>query len=226
MPNNSAMEMIAEDLISHFLQRNGVLVAKPKFDNEGGDLLAMLTVEDGARFCRIQSKGRSLFDKSTTRSITIPTSYVTESYVVMIYIDDGKFEKTHLYCCFSDDLRKEPWVEKDNGKRLLMSLTGANFEERLAPFSVTADTVERIKGIILHANVREEMLHLFDQQMLTLPKELETERKVEFVQSGPNWYPEITNPITGVTVRGSACPGNPDDYEYDQISECWRVKSP
>lgn len=225
MADKSAMEMIAEDLISHFLQRNGVLVAKPKFDNEGGDLLAMLTVEDGARFCRIQSKGRSLYENSTTRSITIPASYVTESYVVMIYIDDGKFEKTHLYGCFSDDLRKEPWVEKDDGKRLLLSLTGANFEERLAPFAVTPDTVERIKGIIQHADVRKEMIHLFDQQALTLPEELKTERNVVFVKSGPNVYPEITNPITGVTIRGVACPGNPEDYEYDQLTECWRAKS-
>ena len=127
MAEKSAMELIAEDLISHFLQRNGVLVAKPKFDNEGGDLLAMLSVKDGARFCRIQSKGRSLYEKTHCRRIDIPNSYVTKSFVVLIYIDDGDFEKTHLYCCFADDLGKEPWKEQ-KGKRIL-DLTGANFEE-------------------------------------------------------------------------------------------------
>jgi hypothetical protein len=57
--STSSLEHIAEDLISHALQRQGILVAKPKFDHDGADLLALLDVSDGAKFCRIQCKGRS-----------------------------------------------------------------------------------------------------------------------------------------------------------------------
>lgn len=38
----------AEDLIAHKLQRYGLLVAKPKFDQSGTDLIALDEVKDGA----------------------------------------------------------------------------------------------------------------------------------------------------------------------------------
>ena len=47
----SVMEYTAEDLIAHKLTRSGFLVAKPRFDQEGADLLAFLKVKDGAKFC-------------------------------------------------------------------------------------------------------------------------------------------------------------------------------
>jgi len=39
------LELVAENLIAHFLQRHRILVAKPHCDQEGGDLLAMTTAE-------------------------------------------------------------------------------------------------------------------------------------------------------------------------------------
>ena len=37
----------------------GLLVAKPKFDINGTDLLVFAEMKDGVKFCRIQCKGRS-----------------------------------------------------------------------------------------------------------------------------------------------------------------------
>ena len=68
------MEYTSEDLISHKLQRSGILISKPKFDREGTDLIALMQVKDGTRFCRIQCKGRSLVNSSSS-SIEIPKEY-------------------------------------------------------------------------------------------------------------------------------------------------------
>ena len=43
-----------DDFLAHKLQRSGLLVAKPKFDRDGTDLIALMEVADGAKFCRIQ----------------------------------------------------------------------------------------------------------------------------------------------------------------------------
>ena len=88
MSDTKKLEMIAEDLISHKLQRHDILVAKPKFDRSGGDLLAMLSVEDGARFCRIQCKGRSLYTPRSKNKVVIRNEYVTDSFITFLYIDD------------------------------------------------------------------------------------------------------------------------------------------
>ena len=74
------LEYTAEDLISHKLMQAGLLVAKPKFDREGTDLLALLQMADGVKFCRIQCKGRSIKDSNS--NIKIPTSYVTNGFVL------------------------------------------------------------------------------------------------------------------------------------------------
>ena len=74
-------EHIAEDLIAHELQKSGILVAKPKFDREGADLLAFLEIADGVKFCRIQCKGRTIID-SKKSNIRIPQSYVSPSFII------------------------------------------------------------------------------------------------------------------------------------------------
>jgi hypothetical protein len=95
--DTSVMEYTAEDLIAHKLQRGGLLVAKPKFDQEGADLLALLDVADGAKFCRIQCKGRS-FGGSPHSSVVVPMRYVTDAFVLFLFIETGELKRTHLYC--------------------------------------------------------------------------------------------------------------------------------
>lgn len=103
--STSSLEHIAEDLISHALQRNNILVAKPKFDHNGADLLALLDVSDGAKFCRIQCKGRSLLNSPDSR-IEIPSIYATDGLVVILFIEDGNPVEECLYCFFGKEIRQ------------------------------------------------------------------------------------------------------------------------
>jgi hypothetical protein len=225
MADTTELEMIAEDLVSHYLQRHGILIAKPKFDKEGGDLLAMLGVKDGAHFCRIQSKGRSLYEEKSQSNVKVTCSYVTDSFVVLIYVDDGKLEKTHLYCCFAADLKAEPWVEKD-GKYVLY-LNKSDFEVRMKKFTVDTkgEVANKIKEAIRKADVGKEIIYVYDQQQVPLPKEIEIQRDVKVVKSGASWVPHIYNPVTKVEYIGNPCPGNdPNKFEYDQLTDTWKVK--
>ena len=120
------MEYTAEDLIAHKLQRAGILISKPKFDTEGADLLALTKVSDGARFCRIQCKGRSL-KQSQSSSIDIPEKYVTSSFIVFLFIEDGISENSHLFCFFSEEIQS--WHLNDE-KKFIVSFTKNNFAEK------------------------------------------------------------------------------------------------
>ena len=101
--DTSLLENIAEDLVSHRLQQANILVAKPKFDVEGTDLLAFLAMADGVKFCRIQCKGRSL--KNGASNISIPKRYVTKGFLVFLYIDSLDYSGD-LYCFFAQDIEK------------------------------------------------------------------------------------------------------------------------
>ena len=98
------MEYTADGLIAHKLQRAGILVAKPKFNQEGADLLAFLDVSDGAKFCRVRCKGRSLV-RSSSSSIEIPTHYVTDGLIMFLFVETGASDNTHLYCFFGPEIR-------------------------------------------------------------------------------------------------------------------------
>ncbi len=73
--DTSILEKNAEAYISHKLLRHGLLVAKPMCDQSGTDLILFAEIADGVKFCRIQSKGRSLVNSAS--SIKIPKDYVT-----------------------------------------------------------------------------------------------------------------------------------------------------
>lgn len=107
------LEMVAEDLVAHFLQRNDILVAKPKFDRQGVDLYAMLTAIDGRKLCRIQCKGRTLDEHTPKNLVEISGNHLSESFIAFLYIDDGDFERTHLFCFFKRDFKPPLWKERD-----------------------------------------------------------------------------------------------------------------
>ncbi len=100
--DTSVLEHVAEDLISHELQQHGLLVAKPKFDKLGTDLIAFRDMNDGVKFCRIQCKGRSL-KSSKSSNIRIPKDYVTDGFFVILFLDTD--ERRELYIFFPEDIR-------------------------------------------------------------------------------------------------------------------------
>jgi len=150
--SNSSLEHIAEDLISHALQRQGVLVAKPKFDHDGADLLALLDIYDGAKFCRIQCKGRSLL--STKKShIEIPARYVTDAFIVILYIEDGEIAEQNLFCFFGKQIRE--W--RLNKKEVYtLRFSKLNYREKLGDYVFGKGTIDNIVKSIINVNVHGE----------------------------------------------------------------------
>jgi len=153
--DTTKLEYTAEDLIAHSLQRGGLLVAKPKFDRDGADLLAFNEINDGVKFCRIQSKGRS-FSNSKHSNVRIPKSYVTPSFILFLYIDEGDFEESNLYYFFSSDLEK--WNCKD--EYFTLNISKSNYKTKLSQHEFNKNTVELIKTVINTAETHGEFKKL------------------------------------------------------------------
>src|SRR5262245_11779958 len=115
--DTTVIEYTAENLISHKLQRAGILVAKPKFDRDGTDLLGLLNVADGARFCRIQCKGRSLL-RSSSSSVEIFADYVSNALILFLFVETGDSDTTNLFAFFGSEIRKK-WEEAEKEGRTL-----------------------------------------------------------------------------------------------------------
>lgn len=155
------IEYTAEDLIAHKLQRNGLLVAKPKFDRDGADLIALLDVADGAKFCRIQCKGRSL-KRSKNSNVKMPVDYVSGSFFVFLYVDTGDKE-THIFCFSVDDIKKY-WNQKTENNKVFYCLNiykntflDPSNETNLLSFSFDPTKIALIKEGIKKSNSREEI---------------------------------------------------------------------
>ncbi len=145
---------VAEDLIAHKLQRGGILVAKPKFDRLGADLLGLIEVSDGAKFCRIQCKGRSV--RARGAHIEIPFSYVTPAFILVLYLEADD-DTGPLYCFFESDMKTWTRNAEDEYK---LSLPKSSYAAILKGNLFVPATVERIKQIIRKSNVAIEIGHL------------------------------------------------------------------
>ncbi|MBT2760457.1 hypothetical protein [Paenibacillus sp. ISL-20] len=117
MKDNSALAISAENYISNRLYRYRILLAKPFFDRDGADLLALRSVNDNAKFIRIQSKGRTIA-KGKKSFLSIPKSYVTPSFVVFLYVEvESEVDlKSYLYCFFNDEIYN--WAQNDENFNL------------------------------------------------------------------------------------------------------------
>jgi hypothetical protein len=150
MSLNPLLEHVAEDLISCRLQEAKILVAKPKFDINGTDLLGFLSVDDGAKFCRIQCKGRSLI--RSPANIKIPLDYVTSGFVVVLYLETRDDEA--LLCCFFEEDIKA-W-RKNSKDEYQLHLPKVSSQKKLAAFRWSVKKAEHIKEVIRNSNVRLE----------------------------------------------------------------------
>ncbi|MCF4009490.1 hypothetical protein [Rheinheimera sp. UJ63] len=153
--DTSQLELEAEDFIASRLNRRDLLIAKPKFDVLGTDLLAFSQMNDGVKFCRIQCKGRSL-SKSKRSNISIPSKYVTDGFIVFLYIVTPSPEP-FLYMFFPAEVRQ--WT-KNKGDDFVLAFSLNNFESKLASYKVTDLKVKALKLFIENANVSGEFRNL------------------------------------------------------------------
>jgi len=143
------LESIAEEYISYRLQRAGVLVAKPKFDVHGTDLLAFSDMRDGVKFCRVQCKGRSIAHSKS--DIKIPIDYVTPGFVVALHLDLG--DKQLAYLFFATDIRR--W-RKNSNNEFRLSLVSTTVEENLRTHLLDDNKMDVMKSVIANAEVAQE----------------------------------------------------------------------
>ncbi|MBC7818893.1 MAG: hypothetical protein IAG10_18555 [Planctomycetaceae bacterium] len=158
------MEYTAEDLIAHKLQRSGILVAKPKFDQAGADLIGLLHVDDGARFCRIQCKGRSLLH-SPNSFVDVFADYVSNAFILFLFVETGDSETTNLFAFFGSEIKKK-WSqrERDGHQVYRLSITASKLNDEWMPYRFNDSRVESIKQLIRNANVTGEFAHVFTAQ--------------------------------------------------------------
>lgn len=147
--DTSHLECVAEDLISHKLQQAGLLVAKPKFDKEGTDLLAFAKMADGVKFCRIQCKGRTVKSSS---SVTIPEQYVTSGFIFFLYIEPND-SVNNLFCFIESDIKT--W-KKNTKNEYQLSLSQGTYATNLAPYRFDDTKIKLIQDIIAAAEVNGE----------------------------------------------------------------------
>jgi len=225
------MEYTAEDLIAHKLQRAGLLIAKPKFDREGTDLIALMEVKDGAKFCRIQCKGRSLIN-SKSSSVKIPKKYTTDSFVVFLYIDDGDVNNTHLFTFFVEDIKT--WELKKEDEYIL-NFTKVNFQTILENNIFSSGTADKIKLIIGRANIKAELnlilpsLQMQAHAYTSKNKNIIYEDANKEVRTEKNKFGRfdiiIKDKHFDVESIGAQCPGNPEEYNYDPTTDTWSANS-
>ena len=141
--DTSILENIAELKIAHELQKHGILVAKPFFDQNGTDLLAFMKMNDGVKFCRIQCKGRSL-PKGKSSNISIPQSYVSNGFIVFLYLDFGDY-KDGLYIFYTTEIKS--WTLNEN-KEYVLSLTNSNVKDKLKKYILSYSRISMIKNLI------------------------------------------------------------------------------
>ena len=152
--DTSQLEHEAEDFISTYLSRRSLLIAKPKFDLLGTDLLAFAEMNDGVKFCRIQCKGRSLLN-SKNSNVSIPCKYITDGFIVFLYID-APANEPQLYIFFPDEVKK--W--RNNKDDFVLRFSIGNFESKLSPYKVSDLKIKALKLFIENANVSGEFKHL------------------------------------------------------------------
>ena len=224
--DTTLMEYTAEDLIAHKLQRSGILVAKPKFDREGTDLIALKEVNDGARFCRIQCKGRSLIN-SRKSSVKIPTKYAaTNSFILFIFIEDGSND-THLYIFFKKDLEK--WSTNDQNE-YVVNFTIKNFKEKFEKFVFCPEKIKILEETIQSADVHAELhavlptikVHMTGRTNIVYSDQTK-EVRIEKQSSG-HYSTIIRDKSTGSETIAASLLGDPQNSEYDPTTDTWTAK--
>lgn len=117
MVDNKPLEEQAEAYLKSMLLKYNFNVTKPSFDKNGIDLLIIDRPDKKlTKTLKVQSKGRSLGKRGT--NVTIPVSYVTDEFILFIYIDKGD-ETNLLYMFTRYDI--ESWSK--NNKSYTLSIT-------------------------------------------------------------------------------------------------------
>jgi hypothetical protein len=158
------LEEVAENFISGELQRAGLLVAKPKFDQKGTDLLVFAEMQDEVKFCRVQCKGRR-FGADGRTQIVIPSEYVTNGFLLILYLDAGEWHGNYYF--LASEIQQ--WDQTPRGAyRLAIKKSKAKDDLKRNAFDTSK--IDLIKLLIREAETRGEFHRLvYGDACITLP---------------------------------------------------------
>jgi hypothetical protein len=158
--DTSILAYTAEDLISHKLMRGKILVAKPKFDQRSTDLLGLLQVGDGVKFCRIQCKGRTLINGKCA-PVKLFADDVTDALVVFLFVETGDPDETCLFAFFASEIRKTWDLGESNGRPIYrLQVTKPRIDGELTPYQFSESRLVLIKRLIEQAETAGEFAAL------------------------------------------------------------------
>jgi len=153
--DTSQLEKRAEDYISSMLSRNGILVAKPKFDIDGTDLLGLIEVGDGARFFRIQCKGRSIEEDHAF--VSVPTEYVSSAFVLCLYLESGAPAETIVFAFFGPEIETNWKRGTQDGRQVCrLEITEERVQRDWTPYLLTDSRIRTLRLLIERANLKGE----------------------------------------------------------------------
>ena len=229
MSDTTKLEYTAEDLIAHKLQKSDILVSKPKFDRDGADLLASSTIDDNAKFCRIQCKGRSLTN-NPSNNVRILNSYISESFILFLYIDDGFFNNTNLFVFFYDEISKWKLNEKNE---YVLNIYKSSFKSELSAYTFDESKIDKIKNILFNAKSSQVVSYFLNYDPYKFIS-INNDSPIIF-QTPLKEYKYYTYPTGELEIRvidkatstesiGPRCPGSLDEYEYSPFYNVWRAK--
>jgi hypothetical protein len=114
MKDNKPIEEQAESYVKSQLLKYEFSVVKPSFDKLGSDLIIVDSNDkQNVRIIKVQSKGRTINDKST--NVKIPITYVEYDFILFIYtVDIEKTESCFIF--FPEDIQQ--WKLNDNNYTL------------------------------------------------------------------------------------------------------------
>ncbi len=155
--------------VSATLLQNNIITAHPDVDINGADLLAIMQIEDGAKFARIQCKGRTLKNESATCHIDIKKEYVTGTFTCILKIRYANESNEYLFCFFVNDIKGRADLWKDKGSHFTLHLYGKTFKKKLDLFYLTQSRIGALQEIIRESDANKEFHYSFGNLELSLP---------------------------------------------------------
>ena len=181
MADTKKSEMVAESRIVSDLLAAGILVAKPYFDQLGGDLIGFINVDNKGFTCRVQCKYR---DWSRRSEVRIPVEYTENAFLLCLHfvLPDRSGQAFLL----PDDIRKRFATGRMRGKDVLrLTLTPATavalIDDR--DLALTPEKVEAIKSLMESSSALAKMYQDSRRVIDSARKAVELQKRAEKLQS-------------------------------------------
>ena len=155
--------------VSAKLMQHDIITAHPDVDLNGADLLAIMKIEDGAKFARIQCKGRTIQHHKSSCYIKIPKTYVTGTFTCVVNILYLVDNSEHCFCFFANDIKSRPDLWKDRSDYFSLSLYGNTFSKKADLFYFSNSRIIALKEMIKQSDMNKEFHNVFGKLAVTLP---------------------------------------------------------